>query len=174
MAKCGYCNATVLFGGVTVDQAWYCSQQCYEKAMLTTVACSLPPQEISRPVSEVQQGVCPVCQRPGPVDVSTAYTVWSVVYVTCWRPEPRLCCRACGRKHQAKALLFSLAAGWWGLPWGLMVTPLQILRNIVGMLRKYDPYQPSVTLERVVRFTLAAAVMQDSQQAEVIEDSEPH
>jgi hypothetical protein len=50
----------------------------------------------------------------------------------------------------------SLALGWWGFPWGLIVTPVQIARNITGMLKGPDPLAPSAKLERAVRMNIAA------------------
>jgi hypothetical protein len=55
--------------------------------------------------------------------------------------------------------LFSLLAGWWGFPWGLILTPVQVIRNVVGMSRAYDPYNPSPQLEASVRLSLGARLL---------------
>jgi hypothetical protein len=52
-----------------------------------------------------------------------------------------------------KDALFSLACGWWGVPWGPIVTIVQIVRNIVG--KETDPSKPSPQLEKLVRLRLA-------------------
>jgi hypothetical protein len=53
--------------------------------------------------------------------------------------------------------LFSLACGWWGLPWGPIMTIVQIVRNFAG--NEADPSKPSPRLEKLVRLRLAGAVV---------------
>jgi hypothetical protein len=58
---------------------------------------------------------------------------------------------------------FSLAFGWWGIPWGLTLTPVQIGRNLFAVASPPDPSKPSARLERIVRMNIAAeAVRQKS------------
>ena len=59
-------------------------------------------------------------------------------------------------KSQAAGAAFSLVLGWWGFPWGLVLTPVQIARNLSGMLRPPEPSKPSEKLEKIVRLTMAA------------------
>ena len=58
------------------------------------------------------------------------------------------------REAQCGDALFSLLFGWWGI-FGLLITPLQIGRNIVGMFRGPDPERPSPQLEQMVRLDIA-------------------
>ncbi len=53
--------------------------------------------------------------------------------LTSWSSKPKLSCKSCATKRQLGAMAFSSVAGWWGLPWGLVMTPVQIIRNIVEM-----------------------------------------
>lgn len=71
--------------------------------------------------------------------------------------------RSCARKRQAGDALFSLVLGWWGFPWGLIMTPVQIGRNVVGMFRNVDSTGPSENLERAVGMALASQWARDRQ-----------
>jgi hypothetical protein len=69
-------------------------------------------------------------------------------------------CKSCGDKSQIGGILSSALLGWWGFPWGLIMTPVQICRNIAGMMRKVDNTMPSEDLTRVARIHLASQVSQ--------------
>ena len=44
----------------------------------------------------------------------------------------------CAASRRSSAMrLFSLLFGWWGFPFGLVITPVQIGRNLVGMFRAH-------------------------------------
>jgi hypothetical protein len=47
-------------------------------------------------------------------------------------------------------------AGWWGFPWGLIMTPVQLGRNLIGALGGSEAAAPSPELEKMVRTMLAA------------------
>lgn len=66
---------------------------------------------------------------------NTAHRVWSALVLTNWSSHPAISCRGCALKRQAGSLLSCLVLGWWGLPWGLVWTPVQVIRNIVGMVK---------------------------------------
>jgi len=99
------------------------------------------------------QGLCPKCSGAGPVDVHVSRTVWSALFLTSWSSAPQLSCRSCGIKSQSLGAAFNVVLGWWGFPWGLVVTPIQIGRNLFGMSRPPEPSKPSLQLEKVVRMT---------------------
>ena len=52
--------------------------------------------------------------------------------------------------------LLTLVAGWWGIPWGLVFTPIQIARNLYGIAHPPDPAKPSARFEQMVRMNIAA------------------
>jgi len=68
-------------------------------------------------------------------------------------------CQSCGTKRKVFDTFYSLVFGWWGMPWGLLITPLQVLRNLVGLLRKPDPSVPSAALEKMVRLRMAEEIL---------------
>jgi hypothetical protein len=158
MARCGACGSTVLFGGASIGEAKFCNAKCAQRGQMLTVSRQLPPDLVRTKVSEVYRGSCPKCKGPGPVDLHNSYRVFSVLLATQWQTRPHISCRSCGTKSQAGDLLFSLFAGWWGFPWGLIMTPVQIARNIGGMIKSAGT-EPSPELENAVRISLASAAV---------------
>jgi hypothetical protein len=58
----------------------------------------------------------------------------SFVVFTLRRPSP-ICFLRAGQWSWARGMpytLVSLLFGWWGLPWGILYTPLVIMTNLVG------------------------------------------
>ncbi|SFD99657.1 hypothetical protein [Paracidovorax konjaci] len=70
--------------------------------------------------------------------------------------RPLVCCQACGTKHKLGDTVFSLLLGWWGLPWGVLMTPVQLVRNIHSLTRRTNPSVPSPALEKLLRQHMAA------------------
>ena len=155
MAKCGSCGSMILLGGVSAGAQRFCNQKCFQSWQAVAVSQQVPPEVIQKSVWEVHQGLCPKCHGMGPVDVHTAYRVWSALVLTSWKNESQISCRPCGRKQQVMSLVFSLVAGWWGFPWGLIMTPVQVIRNLRGIFGGPDPLKPSQQLEKAVRVTIA-------------------
>jgi hypothetical protein len=101
---------------------------------------------IREQVRAIHRGRCPRCSGHGPVDVHTSHWVWSAVFFTRWGSCSHICCRKCGRIEQVKAGLSSFVLGWWGFPWGLLMTPIQIIQNLVGLLSGPSDSTPSENL----------------------------
>jgi hypothetical protein len=58
-------------------------------------------------------------------------------------------------------MFVSLLLGWWGFPWGVLVTPLQLGRNVIGFFSVPEPTSPSPALENMLRLQLAAEAMME-------------
>jgi len=155
MKSCAHCGTTILFGGVSEDGHRFCNAKCHEAGKLALQSQRIPPEVVARAVAEVAGGNCPVCNGPGPVDVFTSYRVLSALVVTSWRNTPRVSCRGCATKSQLVSTLYSFFLGWWGIPWGFIMTPVQIVRNLAGLSQEADPARPSKLLETMVRTGLA-------------------
>jgi hypothetical protein len=157
MASCANCGSTIVLGGITQGNERYCNDRCATAGRLVQVAANFPAAEIERRVREVHQGSCPRCKGPGPVDVHTSHSIWSLLLLTRWSSHPRISCRPCGKKQQLEHLAMSLVTGWWGFPWGLIMTPVMVVKNIGGLAGSgYDPRQPSAELQRIVRLMAGA------------------
>ncbi len=167
MARCDYCGSTIIVGGVKqADGKRFCNQKCHQRGVLVAMSSRVDPGEVAAAVTRVHLGQCPRCGGAGPIDVSTSYKVWSALVLTSWSSSPQISCRSCGRKQQALGALISIVAGWWGFPWGLILTPVQVVRNVAGLFRSYDPYQPSAQLEAAVRLRLGAQLLEQHRAAQ--------
>lgn len=158
MASCDFCGTGILFGGIKQGDLRFCSPKCAQNSGWVRQSVMLPEAEVERRAREIHQGRCPKRGGPGPVDIHTSHRVYSALAWTSWSSHPELCCRACGRKKQIKHGAFSFLLGWWGFPFGLVITPVQVGRNLAGIigLGVPDPASPSPALKRVVRRMLAA------------------
>jgi hypothetical protein len=111
--------------------------------------------KIGEQVHSIHQGRCPQCGGPGPVDIHTSYQVWSAIFFASWRKQQELCCKSCGVASQVGGVLFCLLLGWWGFPFGLIMTPVQIMRNLWAIFFGPDPRYPSKNLRKRVHATIA-------------------
>lgn len=158
MARCDYCNSYILFGGKQKSGRTFCNDSCLEEGRLMLAADRLPQHAVDAAIDETHQGECPLCQRPGPIDVHTSHTIWSIVALTSWKSTPHVCCRSCGRQKQISALVTSGLFGWWGFPWGMIYTPIQVGKNLTGIFGGPDSEVPSEQLETLTRLDLAIRV----------------
>ncbi|HOX08865.1 MAG TPA: hypothetical protein PK280_20895, partial [Planctomycetota bacterium] len=133
MAKCGYCGSTILFGGVEERGHHFCNNQCLSSGYAAVASEQVPPEVVESFAKEIHEGTCPICKGRGPVDVHVSHRVWSILVMTSWSSHPQICCRSCGLKRQLGNTALSLVFGWWGFPWGLVMTPIQVGRNVFGM-----------------------------------------
>lgn len=179
MASCAYCHSMILFGGVTAGELRFCNQNCHEQGRFIRKAERIPDRDVAPALRRVHCGACPECEGSGPVDVHYSHTVLSLIVMTSWNSKPKVCCRKCGRSTQIGALVQCFFLGWWGFPWGLIMTPVQICKNISAMVGGPKPDEPSEELERLVRLMIAdgtirvrsAEVADDDNEDEFIEDA---
>lgn len=164
MKKCGYCGSTVIIGGVNAGGERFCNNKCASGGAILRLAQQVPPEVVDRQVEEVFHSNCPQCGGVGPVDVYKVHRVWSALVLTRWTTTTRICCRSCATKSQSGGAVFSLIFGWWGFPWGLVLTPVQIIRNILGIWCRADSSRPSEDLRRVVLVELGRKHLPQAQQ----------
>lgn len=156
MAKCCYCQTTILFSSLTVGELQFCSARCVSLGRQLVEAQQLPSAVVAAALDRVHHERCPRCQGPGPVEVFTSYTVLSVVLLTWWASDPKVTCRACATKRQLGAIAVSLLLGWWSLP-GLIRTPIQVARNVRGLSQRIVLDSPSPEYEEHVSLQWLAA-----------------
>ena len=166
MASCSYCDSFILFGGQTDASGRYCNEDCQQAGNLLAISHELPMDRMEGMIREVHQGSCPRCRGRGPVDVHKAHQIWSAIILTSWASKPELSCKSCAVKRQIGATLLSGVVGWWGIPWGLVMTPVQIIRNVIGICGGPSPAKPSELLERMVRIQVAAEAWTAAHQAQ--------
>lgn len=167
MAKCGYCNSTIIFGGVNAGAYKFCNATCHQNAYILSVTKTIPEDVVSRRVEEVWRGNCPKCSCMGPVDIHYVYEVWSAFVITRWTTSSQVSCHGCARKRQLGGIAFSLALGWWGFPWGLVLTPVQVTRNIIGMCGGPGVARPSENLRNFVLVSMGTQMIAAQKSAAV-------
>jgi hypothetical protein len=163
MAKCAYCGSLILFGGVREKDLRFCNAKCHQKGYALRISKEIPQDVVDKNVGEIHRGLCPKCQGSGPVDVHTSYRVYSLLLYTSWSSRPHICCRSCGMKSQIGDAVYSFLFGWWGFPWGFLVTPVQVVRNIVDAINAPDETRPSEKLRNIVRLSIASSVLAQQQ-----------
>jgi hypothetical protein len=159
MAKCSYCNSTIVIGGVRSGDQRYCNSQCQQNAYILGATKTIPADVLDRKVEEVWRGNCPKCGLVGPIDVHKFHEVWSALFLTRWTTKVQVSCRSCASKRQFGGIAFSLFFGWWGIPWGLVLTPVQIARNFIDINRGPDSSRPSDDLRKLVLVNLGTQML---------------
>jgi hypothetical protein len=156
MATCATCGTTILFGGVKVGDYRFCNEGCRERGGMINAAAALPDDIVADFARQIHAGPCPNCGRAGPVDVHAAYWVWSALAFTRWGNLQQVSCRRCALKTQAGRLVSSSVLGWWGLPWGFVMTPIQVGRTALAMIAPPGRKGPSAQLHQIARAHLAS------------------
>lgn len=166
MSACNNCGKFILFGGRTIDGQRYCGPGCANSHALFQAAARIPADVLQQHVEHWRNSACPSCKQQGrPIDVYSGHRVHSFLVMTQWSTKRKVSCRRCGRREQLVSALYSATLGWWGLPWGLLVTPVQIVRNVAAAV-KGEPARPSAEFERIVRMQIADRHSQAGQAAE--------
>lgn len=155
MTNCDYCGTGILFGGKREGNLRFCNTRCQQGGAFLALSRQVSDTQVQEMLWKVHQGTCPKCGGSGPVDVHTSYRVWSALVLTNWSNSLQVSCRSCGLKKQLADSAFSLALGWWGFPWGLIMTPIQVGRNLVRAARPPEISKPSAQLEKAIRISVA-------------------
>jgi hypothetical protein len=155
MAVCDFCSKQVGLFGVRDNGYSFCSANCRDRArQLLNSLDGIPPQEIQSYIDRARAGPCSGCGGPGPVDLYQSYRVYSFVVLTRWTTHNHFVCRSCARKQQLKSIGISALCGWWGIPFGLILTPVQIIRNIAALAGGAD----SQRLRNILKINLARQI----------------
>ncbi|MDB6128942.1 MAG: Zn-finger domain associated with topoisomerase type [Verrucomicrobiales bacterium] len=156
MSNCSYCGSKIILGGVRSFDLRFCNQKCAQSGALLNVSIHIPDEVVQSKVINIHKGSCPICTGPGPVDVHTSYAIWSAIVVSCWKNTPRISCVSCARKARIEDAIRCFFFGWWGFPNGIIRTPIQLGRNIVGLIKAKTTNPPSAHLEKFVRLSLVS------------------
>lgn len=158
MASCASCRRIIVFGGRKDGGLRYCNSRCQRRHVPLRLADDVPDDLLHDYVMQVHEGACPHCSRDGPVDLYVSHRIWSVLLISSWSSRPAVCCRTCGTRRVLGDALSSAILGWWSFPWGVIMTPVQIGRNIVTLVRPPVAGHPSAALQAMLRLDLAQAL----------------
>ena len=151
MATCASCGKTIESGGIRLGDRSFCDGTCLDKARMLEGAPPTAGRGVANSARQIHSGPCPICRGPGPVDVHDAYWVWSALVLTRWGSRQQVSCRRCAVKAQVGGIARSAILGWWGFPWGFVLTPVQIGRNVIAILNPPSPEEPSDRLRAIAR-----------------------
>jgi hypothetical protein len=88
-------------------------------------------EELEHYSSKLRELPCPICgQKEQKLNGTIAHSIMSFVIFTTYKSIPYIACPQCLDKKNNGALISSAILGWWGIPWGLIKTPVYIYRNI--------------------------------------------
>lgn len=156
-SECDFCKNSARFSALLDEGQRFCSKSCLRNARLLEVAEEISQEEILGHASLIKNGACPECrQLTSRTEVRRYYRVWSVGIFTQRTDRAHICCHACARKTNFGSLVFCMLFGWWGIPWGIIMTPVQIIANITEMFRPLSDPVPSEALLQAAKLDLAA------------------
>lgn len=157
--KCDYCDSSAIISYIINDGQRFCSTACLENARLMELSEDIPSEEIINFAYDLKNGECPDCHRnDSKIETRKHYRVWSAVIITSSTKQTHVCCKSCGRKINFESIMFCLVFGWWGIPWGILITPVQIILNIAEIFNAADDKIPSDDLVQRARIGLAATL----------------
>ena len=161
--ECDYCGSSARFSPVLDDGQRFCNVTCLQNARLMEISEDIPKEEIFQHACRIKEGACPGCScSKSKVEARKSYRIWSVVHISVFSTQTRICCHSCARKENFRSLMFCAAFGWWGFPWGVGITPVQIISNIVEMFKSRSGAKPSDDLLQAARINLAAKRLEEA------------
>lgn len=163
MASCAACSSVILFGGKRVGDDRYCNDKCVEAGQVIQTCENIPHDVVLAEARKMKSDACPACGNKGrPVEVFTSHRAVSYILMTTWSSHPQVSCRSCHFVEVAKNSILTLLVGWWGFPWGLLATPIQLLRNGIALFQTGDSPEPSEALLAQARITMGQKLAADT------------
>jgi hypothetical protein len=156
-SECDFCGSSARFSALLDGGQRFCSKNCLRNARLMEVSEDISEETIFQHACRIKESPCPLCQQlSSKTEVRRYYRVWSIGILTSWVKRTHICCLSCARKTNFGSLIFCTLFGWWGIPWGLIITPAQIFANISEMFKSRSESPPSEELIQAARLDLAA------------------
>ena len=149
MKRCDNCGTVVMFGGERWGGRRFCCEACVQTAITSSYSEDIPEDIVMQHAMTLREGPCPQCGGEGPNDFHSAWSVFSFLIMTFHAKKEIFGCRWCGLKHKMTYFVFTGLFGWWGIPWGLLMTPFFEIANLFGMLRGVPADGPSEELKQL-------------------------
>ena len=163
MASCLHCGQIVVWGGVKKNGLTFCGEACCHAERWRHV--DVPEYLIRKNAIDMHRANCSHCGGPGPVDVHHAYRVMSFLIFSHYGTLTKFSCGSCATKFKLGALLTTLILGWWGIPWGLLLTPIYLIRNAYALVKPVSPDRPSDALLSLSQRLLAKQMLEQQESA---------
>lgn len=158
--ECDFCGRRTGFTPIRDEGQKFCSKYCLRAARLLEVAVDIPDQEIIRHAAEIKNGPCPICHgKVSKIEARKSYWIWSIVIYTRWGMSTKVCCKKCGTQKNLISIGLCMLFGWWGIPYGLVLTPVKIISNTAAIFKRFDNKKPSTELIYETKLILAEALL---------------
>lgn len=154
MPKCAHCGTTIAFGGKRLEGLRFCNKDCLEQGRHRIYVDFVPDDLVLEAAEIERQGPCPFCKKRSPVEIHHACRVMSCLVVSLQKEFVFASCRRCATWKQTNQLLLTGFLGWWGIPFGIVFTPVYLCRNIIWLCKR-TPDEPSRELIETTRLSLA-------------------
>lgn len=158
---CATCGNSILFGGKKSGSRKYCNKRCFDQDELGRMSDEVQDIEVDELAFKIRGSACPKCGENNNLEMFKSYFVYSIIVMTSWKEKPELSCRPCARKRQVGDLVKSLFLGWWGIPFGLIVTPIILIMNGAAMIINPLSKAPSKQLKEHSRLLIADKMLRD-------------
>lgn len=159
---CANCGNSILFGGKKAGLRKYCSKWCLEEDQVGRVADTIEEYEAELLADKIRHSKCPNCDNIGNIEVFKSYFIYSVILYTSWKENAKLSCRSCARKQQIKDFVASFLVGWWGVPLGVLGTPIVLIMNLVSYFSDPSFEPPSKELKEHARYLIANQILNNN------------
>jgi len=156
---CSTCGSSILFGGKKAGSRKYCSKKCLNADEVGRISDSVTDNQVDDLVVQIRGSACPSCKNEGGLEMFKSYFVYSVIILTSWKEKPELSCKPCAKKRQIKDLFASFFLGWWGIPFGLIVTPIILIMNGVALIVDPSKKHPSKAIKERARLLIAQDIL---------------
>ena len=157
MANCGNCGKHFFISGADgEDGTKFCDERCQMEHQLQPYIDRISVADLDQEVQRLQDSKCPECNGPGPLEVWHSHSIWSALVLTRWVNQSHFCCKSCARTHQWQGLAISTLLGWWGFPWGVIMTPVQIVRGLNAVFTGFPEGDATPEFIRQAQLTLGA------------------
>jgi hypothetical protein len=156
MATCKTCGKSIIAGGIKDHGYRFCSRMCHQrKAPYLSKLAEISEAAVDAEVEKLRTGRCPRCRSVGHVDEHQSVFVYSMILITRFGQRRHMCCAKCALKSQALDTLGTATLGWWGIPFGVIGTPVGIVMNLAHMGVTLRRKKPSKRLREFARDRLA-------------------
>jgi hypothetical protein len=158
MAICYTCKKFVVFGGVKDHGFRFCSKICHaQKVVLLASMAAVQPADIEKEAAKIRNSKCPCCDNVGNIDFHKSLSIWSLIFITNLKEHVLVSCNSCARRVSLINTFKSLLMGWWGIPVGIVGTPVVIAFNLSQIIFSSLSTAPSKRLNEYARERIAAA-----------------
>lgn len=99
----------------------------------------LTENELNEIINKIVNLTCPECgQRNTPLVGSWIRTVKSLIILTSYKKVPIITCNSCAEKKKKNAMLSTALLGWWGVPFGLLRTPIALIQTLTDNKKREE------------------------------------